>query len=216
MKIITNTEKTINLSDSFLDLNKRLGDNLKKMYNERSENLAEQIKILSVSESSNKKPNELGLSGKSLEAPQLLGNKTKREQNKINNPSIGKINEENKVKKELNSITFDEKEDNLLLNKFKPSSDVLKEKSKDYKIQEFTSKFKTNFYLFLNKVGEDERKNNGNPKKDILEENLNNKDLDLNEKFEVKYTNLEENINEFEMKKEENSEDENMEIPDII
>lgn len=141
MKIITNTEKTINLSESFLDLNKRLGDNLKKMYNERSENLAEQIKILSVSESSNKKQNDLGLSGKSLEAPKLLGNKTKRESDKINDPTIGKVNEKNEVKEELNVITLDEKEDDLLLNKFKPSSDVLKEKSKDYKIQEFRSKF---------------------------------------------------------------------------
>jgi len=147
LKIIATLEKTINLSESFLDLNKKIKDRFSEILHEREISFTQK---LNISKNSNNFPpdtncNILNFPSGSTETTKVL------ESQNINDTSfLGKKTLRNSSIKIINEPTED-----LLFDKFaiiqNNDKGMKNRKLENAGINEYLSKTSANFYLYLNK-----------------------------------------------------------------
>ncbi len=144
LKIITTTEKSINLAESFLDLNKKLKEKFTQILNDKTECISNMINKNSHLDNSIK-----------VEISDDLTKYTTGDGEKLNqNEEIHELNKNNFLGKKTNREQLIEKandknyeknnlQENLILDKF-----VLTQNKGT--ISEYESKSSKNFYLFIN------------------------------------------------------------------
>lgn len=228
MKIIATNEKTINLSEGFLDLNKKLRDKFSQIYNDRLEKLNEIImnnSLLQSEKISNVDNSTASIAFVNSGESKLLGNKTLRDNSQdINNKnfnhittnilddnkaSIPSVDAANSVILESNlslneTYLQDNKKSNnmpLLFNKFEKQS----KNSGNYNFVEYKNKYSKNFYLFMHKDNEANYLMNSQTKANFDNKNSNNI---LNNEKVNKIEDKEKNFSVTFTQKSENSGDE--------
>lgn len=147
IKIITTPEKAINLSESFLDLNKKIKERFSEILSERESSFTQNLNQLNQSNNV-ASVQEKNLSNIPSESVKITGDFNAKDKNKVE--LLGKKTLRDSPKKISN-----DKADEILFDKFvnteNPDRGMANRNLEEAGINEYKSKTSANFYLYLNK-----------------------------------------------------------------